>query len=82
MNNILIIGAGLSSSSLIKYVLEQAAARSWFVTVADAQLENAEKKVKNHPNGRAVWLDVLKVNDRRVLIGRGWHAGWSGCAQG
>jgi saccharopine dehydrogenase (NADP+, L-glutamate forming) len=70
MNNILIIGAGLSSSSLIKYVLEQAAERSWFVTVADAQLESAEKKVKNHPNGRAVWLDVMKVNDRRDLIGR------------
>jgi len=70
MNNILIIGAGLSSSSLIKYVLEQAAVRSWFVTVADANLENAEKKVRNHPNGRAVWLDVLKVNDRRELIGR------------
>ena len=70
MNNILIIGAGLSSSSLIKYVLEQAATRSWFVTVADAQLENAEKKVGNHPNGRAVWLDVMKVNDRRELIGR------------
>lgn len=70
MNNILIIGAGLSSSSLIKYVLEQAAVRSWFVTVADANLENAEKKVGNHPNGRAVWLDVLKVNDRRELIGR------------
>jgi saccharopine dehydrogenase (NADP+, L-glutamate forming) len=70
MNNILIIGAGLSSSSLIKYVLEQAAERSWFVTVADAQLESAEKKVGNHPNGRAVWLDVMKVNDRRDLIGR------------
>ena len=70
MNNILIIGAGLSSSSLIKYVLEQAAERSWFVTVADAQLESAEKKVKNHPNGRAVCLDVMKVNDRRDLIGR------------
>lgn len=70
MNNILIIGAGLSSSSLIKYVLEQAAVRSWFVTVADTNLESAEKKVGNHPNGRAVWLDVLKVNDRRELIGR------------
>jgi saccharopine dehydrogenase (NADP+, L-glutamate forming) len=70
MNNILIIGAGLSSSSLIKYVLEQAAVRSWFVTVADAQLENAEKKIGKHPNGRAVWLDVMKVNDRRDLIGR------------
>jgi saccharopine dehydrogenase (NADP+, L-glutamate forming) len=70
MNNILIIGAGLSSSSLIKYVLDKASANSWFVTVADAVLENAENKIGKHPQGRAVWLDVMKVNDRRELISR------------
>jgi saccharopine dehydrogenase-like NADP-dependent oxidoreductase len=70
MRSILIIGAGLSSNALIKYVLKIAAERNWFVTVADAVLENAQQKVDNHPNGRAVWLDVMKVNDRRELIGR------------
>lgn len=70
MNNILIIGAGLSSSALIKYVLDKATVNGWFVTVADAVLENAEKKIGKHPQGRAVWLDVMKVNDRRELIGR------------
>ena len=70
MNNILIIGAGRSSSSLIKYALQQAKENGWFVTVADANPNLAQEKVKDHPNGRATWLDVSKVNDRRDLIER------------
>jgi saccharopine dehydrogenase-like NADP-dependent oxidoreductase len=70
MNNILIIGAGRSSTALINYVLNEAQKNNWFVTVADADPELALKKVGGHPNGRATWLDALKVNDRRELIGR------------
>ena len=70
MNNILIIGAGRSSTALIKYVLEQAKTYNWFVTIADADHEAAAKKVAGNPNGRATWLDATKVNDRRELIQR------------
>jgi saccharopine dehydrogenase-like NADP-dependent oxidoreductase len=70
MTNILIIGAGRSATALIKYVLDKAETYNWFVMVADADLAAAEQKVKDHPNGRAVWLDVIKTNDRRDLIGR------------
>ncbi|MDX1943715.1 MAG: saccharopine dehydrogenase C-terminal domain-containing protein [Saprospiraceae bacterium] len=70
MNNILIIGAGRSSTALIKYVLDRAKENNWFVTVADSKPEYAEQKVDNHPNGRPAWLDVMKVNDRRELISR------------
>ena len=70
MNNILIIGAGRSSSALIDYVLAQAKTYNWHVTVADADHEIAAKRVGDHPNGRATWLDALKVNDRRELIAR------------
>jgi saccharopine dehydrogenase-like NADP-dependent oxidoreductase len=70
MNNILIIGAGRSATALINYVLDKAHENSWFVTVADADPELAQAKVNNHPCGRATWLDVMKVNDRRELIGR------------
>ena len=70
MNNILIIGAGRSSTALINYVLEQAKTYNWFVTVADADHEEAARKVAGHPNGRATWLDATKVNDRRELIQR------------
>jgi len=70
MNSILIIGAGRSATACIKYVLDKARERNWFVTVADADPKLAEAKVAGHPNGRGTWLDVLKVNDRRDLIGR------------
>ena len=70
MKNILIIGAGRSANALIKYVLQVASERQWFVTVADADVKLAEAKVGNHPHGRATWLDVYKVNDRREQIGR------------
>jgi len=70
MNNILVIGAGRSATALINYVLDQAKKHNWNVTISDNNLELAKQKVNNHPNGRAVWLDVMKVNDRRDLIGR------------
>ncbi len=70
MKNILIIGAGRSATALIRYVLENAQRHGWFVTVADADPELARQKVGSHPLGRATWLDVMKVNDRRALIER------------
>lgn len=70
MKSILIIGAGRSSTALINYVLQKAQERGWYVIVADADPGLADKKVDGHPNGRAVWLDVTKTNDRRETIGR------------
>ena len=70
MNSILILGAGRSATALIRYVLEQAKVHNWRVTVADADQALAAEKVANHPSGIGVWLDVLKVNDRKDLINR------------
>ena len=70
MKNILIIGAGRSSTSLIKYVLQLAKEKGCFVTVADADPKRASERVGDHPNGRSAWLDVLKSNDRKDLISR------------
>ncbi len=70
MKQILIIGAGRSSVCLIDYVLEYASKNASFVIVADADLELARKRVGNHSNGRGVWLDVMKPNDRKDLISR------------
>ncbi len=70
MNRILIIGAGRSSSALINYVLNKSEAYGWQVTVADADPAAADAKIKGHPRGTPAWLDVMKVNDRRELIGR------------
>jgi saccharopine dehydrogenase (NADP+, L-glutamate forming) len=70
MNHILIIGAGLSSNALIKYVLNNAVGKGWHVTVADADPSKAEKLIFGDGNARAAWLDVMKVNDRRELISK------------
>lgn len=70
MNNILVIGAGRSSAALINYLCEHAAANNWFITVADGNLDMAQSKVKNHPNARAIWLDVSKNNDRKDHLAR------------
>lgn len=70
MQNLLIIGAGRSSTALINYILEQARHHNFFITIADADIELARSKVKDHPKGRAIWLDASKVNDRREIINR------------
>ncbi len=70
MKNLLIIGAGRSSTVLIDYILEQAKQHDFFVSVADADIEAAQSKINNHPRGRALWLDASKVNDRRDIIQR------------
>jgi saccharopine dehydrogenase (NADP+, L-glutamate forming) len=70
MKNLLIIGAGRSATILINYILEQAKQNNFFVTIADADIELAQKKIKDHPNGRAIWLDASKPNDRREVINR------------
>ena len=70
MNNILILGAGRCSGAMIDYILEESLKNGWYVTVGDMDPDVANKKIKNHPNGRGTWLDVTKVNDRRDLINR------------
>lgn len=64
MKNILVIGAGLSSSYLIKYLLQQATTYQWQITVADNNLQTAQAKVNNHTNGKAI---ALNVNDTEAL---------------
>jgi hypothetical protein len=44
MKKILIFGAGRSSSSLIKYLLDSANKEDWFVTVLDSDLKLAQEK--------------------------------------
>lgn len=70
MHNILIVGAGRSSSALIDYLCEAAESNNWFITVADSNLDFAKAKVKNHKNARAIWLDVSKNNDRKDHLAR------------
>ncbi len=70
MKNLLIIGAGRSATALINYILGEAQQNNFLVTVADADIELARKKINDHSHGRAIWLDASKPNDRRDVISR------------
>lgn len=68
MKNILVFGAGRSSSALINYLLNNATNYDWSVTVADANLKLARHKVKDHPKGIATELDVADELPRHNLV--------------
>ncbi|MDD3721219.1 MAG: saccharopine dehydrogenase NADP-binding domain-containing protein [Lutibacter sp.] len=68
MRNILVIGSGQSSSSLITYLLKKSSSENLHVTVADVSLELAKSKVKNHENGTAITLNILNEAERKEAI--------------
>ena len=68
MKKILIIGAGLSSSSLIKYLLDRSAEFNWKVLVGDISEDLAKKKVNGHPNGLGFMFDVNDAAQKERLV--------------
>jgi hypothetical protein len=68
MRNILIIGAGRSASSLIRYLLEKSATENLHVTIGDLSVELARKKTNGHPNATAIALDIFDENQRHAEI--------------
>jgi saccharopine dehydrogenase-like NADP-dependent oxidoreductase len=68
MQHILVLGAGLSSSYLIKYLLANAKKENWHITVADQSLALAESKIKKHPLAKAIALDVSNKEQREAEI--------------
>ena len=68
MRNILIIGAGRSASSLIKYLLDKSEIENLHLTIGDLSLELAERKTNNHKNATAIALDIFDENQRKAEI--------------
>lgn len=68
MQTILILGAGLSSNSLIKYFLDHSKKQEWQIRVGDIQPENALANINGHPRGEAFVFDVHNVKQRREEI--------------
>ncbi len=58
MKNILILGAGLSTNSLIDYLLKNATKYNWHITVADINEETARFKVNGHECGSSIVFDI------------------------
>ena len=68
MRNILIIGAGRSASSLIKYLLNKSESEQLQLTIADLSLELAKKKTNNHSNAVPIQLDIANIEQRQKEI--------------
>ena len=68
MRRILIIGAGRSASSLIKYLLDKSEVENLFVTIGDLSEDLAKKKTGNHKNSRAISFDVFNADQRKQEI--------------
>lgn len=67
MQTVLVLGAGLSSTSLIKYFLDHSR-QQWKIRVGDINLENAERRINGHANGKAFRFDVYDNDQRRSEI--------------
>jgi saccharopine dehydrogenase-like NADP-dependent oxidoreductase len=68
MKHILLIGAGKSATVLINYLKDLVFEKQWHLTVADTNLVLAVSKVGNHPNAKAVALNIENEKERNELI--------------
>ena len=70
MKQILVLGAGLSSSTLISYLLGHSEKYNWHVTLADVSLEAAQNKINKHPNGQALQFDINNEHLLKAQVSR------------
>jgi saccharopine dehydrogenase (NAD+, L-glutamate forming) len=68
MNNILIIGAGKSTSVLIDHLLSKAGTEDLFLRIGDIDPENAKKACKNKKHCEAFHLDVFNAESRENAV--------------
>ncbi len=68
MKNILVAGAGKSSAFLIDYLLNNAVAGGWVVTVTDGSAEAIADKVRGHERAVAAPIDITNAAARRTLV--------------
>lgn len=68
MKNILIIGAGKSSSSLIKFLLDKSDEENLRLIIGDLSTKNADKIINNHKNAKSIIFDVFNEQQRESEI--------------
>ncbi len=68
MRNILIIGAGRSATSLIRYLLDKSEEEELFITIGDISIQSAQKYTADHPNARGIMLDVFNDVQRKQAV--------------
>ena len=70
MKSILILGAGMSSSSLIKYLLSHAKKYDWNVQVVDQDIELVKRKINKHERGEALSFNAIDSEERKIRIAK------------
>ena len=68
MKKVSIFGAGLSSSSLIKYLLQHANEMNIEVCVIDNNAELIQKKIEGFPHARSAVINALDPEERKSFI--------------
>jgi len=68
MKNILIIGAGKSSSYLIQYLLQKSNNENLRLMIVDICTKNADLIIQDHKNAKSILLDVFNLEQRQKLI--------------
>ena len=68
MKKVLILGAGLSTISLIKYLLKNAEENDWQVIVGDISEKAALGKINGHERGRAIVFDIYNEQTSKQQI--------------
>ncbi len=68
MRNILIIGAGRSATSLIRYLLDKSEKEELFITIGDISIQAAQRFTMDHPNARGIMLDVFNDVQRKEAV--------------
>jgi saccharopine dehydrogenase-like NADP-dependent oxidoreductase len=68
MRNILIIGAGRSATSLIRYLLDKSDEEELFITIGDLSIQAAQRFTTGHPNARGIMLDVFNDVQRKEAV--------------
>jgi saccharopine dehydrogenase (NAD+, L-glutamate forming) len=68
MRKILIIGAGKSTSSLVRYLNEKSSTHNVQITIADKNLEQAQKIAKGYDKVEVRSLDIFNTSDRENAV--------------
>jgi len=68
MKNILVIGAGLSASSIIRYFTQNAEQEGWNIKVGDQDGELAKQKIGNCKQAEGFTLNALDPVERQPLV--------------
>lgn len=66
--SLLLFGAGKSATVLIDFLKNKSAENNWQLVVADNNLEVVQAKLEDHPNTKAVKINIESEIDRKQLV--------------